>query len=44
MTVIGSVGLLTLPLYTHGAVVVGKAASMPTIGWILIIAFPDPQR
>jgi len=40
MTVLGSVGLLTLPLYTHGAVVVGKAASMPTIGWILIIAFP----
>jgi Na+/melibiose symporter-like transporter len=40
MTVIGSVGLLTLPLYTHGAVVVGKAGSMPTIGWILIIAFP----
>ena len=40
MTVLGSVGLLTLPLYTHGAVIVGKAASMPTIGWILIIAFP----
>ncbi len=40
MTVIGSVGLLTLPLSTHGAVVVGKAASMPTIGWILIAAFP----
>ena len=40
MTVIGSVGLLTLPLYTHNAVVVGKAASMPTIGWILIIALP----
>ena len=40
MTVIGSVGLLTLPFYTHGAVVVGKAASMPTIGWILIVALP----
>ena len=40
MTVIGSVGLLTLPFYTHGAVVVGKAASMPTIGWVLIIALP----
>lgn len=40
MTVIGSVGLLTLPLYTHGQIVVGKAASMPTIGWILIIALP----
>ena len=32
MTVVGSVGLLTLPLYTHGAVVVGKAASM-TMVW-----------
>ena len=40
MTVIGSVGLLTLPLYTHRQVVVGKAASMPTVGWILIVALP----
>jgi len=40
MTVIGSVGLLTLPLYTHRLVVVGKAASMPTVGWILIIGLP----
>lgn len=40
ITVIGSVGLLTLPLYTHGQIVVGKAASMPMVGWILIIAFP----
>ena len=40
LTVIGSVGLLTLPLYTHGRVVVGKAASMPMVGWILIAAFP----
>jgi GPH family glycoside/pentoside/hexuronide:cation symporter len=40
LTVIGSVGLLTLPLYTHGKIVVGKAASMPTVGWILIIALP----
>ena len=40
MTVIGSVGLLTLPYYTHGAVMVGRGASMPTIGWILIVALP----
>jgi GPH family glycoside/pentoside/hexuronide:cation symporter len=40
MTVIGSVGLLLLPIFTRGAVVVGKAASMPTIGWILIIGLP----
>ncbi len=40
MTAIGSIALLTLPLYTRGAVIAGKAASMPTIGWILIIALP----
>jgi glycoside/pentoside/hexuronide:cation symporter, GPH family len=40
MTVIGSVGLLLLPLFTHGKIVAGKAASMPAIGWILIVALP----
>ena len=40
ITVIGSVGLLTLPLYTHGRIAVGRAASMPMVGWILIFAFP----
>ena len=32
--------LLFLPLFTHGRVVLGKAASMPTVGLILIIAVP----
>jgi Na+/melibiose symporter-like transporter len=40
MTVIGSVSLLLLPIFTHGRIVAGKAASMPAIGWILIIALP----
>jgi Na+/melibiose symporter-like transporter len=40
MTVIGSVGLLLLPVFTHGRIVAGKAASMPAIGWILICALP----
>jgi glycoside/pentoside/hexuronide:cation symporter, GPH family len=40
MTVIGSVSLLLLPLFTHGKIVAGKAASMPAIGWILICALP----
>jgi len=40
MAVTGSVGLLLLSLLTHGKVVLGKQDSMPTIGWILIYAFP----
>ncbi|MHB8529658.1 MAG: MFS transporter [Caulobacteraceae bacterium] len=41
LAVLGSIGLLLLlPLLTHGKVVLGKAASMPTIGWILIAAVP----
>ena len=40
MAVIGSMGLLLLAVVTHGKIVLGKQASMPTIGWILIYAFP----
>jgi GPH family glycoside/pentoside/hexuronide:cation symporter len=40
MAVIGSVSLLLLPAFTHGKIVAGKAASMPTIGLILLIALP----
>jgi len=40
MAVIGSTGLLLLPVLTHGAVVLGRAASMPTVGWIILIALP----
>jgi glycoside/pentoside/hexuronide:cation symporter, GPH family len=40
LAVLGSVGILLLPLFTHGQIVLGKAKSMPTIGLILIIAIP----
>jgi Na+/melibiose symporter-like transporter len=40
MTVAGSISLLLLPVFTHGRIVAGKAASMPAIGWILIAAVP----
>jgi len=40
MAVIGSMGLLLLATVTHGKIVLGKQASMPTIGWILLYAFP----
>ncbi len=40
MAVVGSVGLLLLPLFTQGKVVAGKAASMPTIGLILMVCLP----
>ncbi len=40
MAVGGSVSLLLLPLITQGKIVAGKAASMPTIGWIMIAALP----
>jgi Na+/melibiose symporter-like transporter len=40
MTVFGSISLLLLPVFTHGKIVAGKAASMPAIGWILIVALP----
>jgi len=40
LAVLGAVGLSLLPVFTHGAVVLGKAASMPAVGWILIVAVP----
>jgi len=40
MAVLGSMGLLLLAVITHGKIILGKQASMPTIGWILIYAFP----
>jgi len=40
LAVFGSVGLLLLPVFTHGAVTLGKAASMPAVGLILIVVVP----
>ena len=40
LAVLGSTSLLILPLVTHHKVVPGAAASMPTLAWILIVAFP----
>lgn len=40
MAVIGSVGLLLLPKFTHNKISPGFAASMPTIAMILIVALP----
>ncbi|MFI4976138.1 MAG: MFS transporter [Caulobacterales bacterium] len=40
LAVLGSIAILLLPLVTHGKVVPGKAASMPTIATILLIALP----
>jgi len=40
LAVIGSTGLLLLPLLTGGHVTLGKAASMPAVAWIIIVAIP----
>jgi Na+/melibiose symporter-like transporter len=40
LAVLGAIGLALLPLFTRGAVVLGRAASMPAVAWILIIAVP----
>jgi len=40
MGVLGSVAILTLPLFTHGKIAAGVKSSMPTLGEILIIALP----
>jgi len=40
MAVLGSMGLLLLAVITHKRIILGQQASMPTIGWILIYAFP----
>ena len=39
IAVLGSAGLLLLPVLTHGRLVLGKAASMPSIGLMIAIAF-----
>jgi len=40
MGVVGSVAFLLLPVFTGGKVVAGKAASMPAICMILLVALP----
>ncbi len=40
LAVLGAVGLSLLPVFTHGAVVLGKASSMPAVAWLLLIAIP----
>ncbi len=40
LAVVGSTGILLLPVLTHGAIVLGKAASMPAIALILVAAIP----
>jgi GPH family glycoside/pentoside/hexuronide:cation symporter len=40
LAVTGAVGLMLLPVLTHGRLVLGKAASMPGVGWIIVLAIP----
>ena len=40
LAVVGAVGLMLLPVLTHGRLVLGKAASMPGVGWIIVLAIP----
>ena len=40
LAVLGAVSLSFLPLLTQGKVVLGKAASMPAVGWVLVVALP----
>lgn len=40
LAVLGAIGLALLPALTHGAIVLGKAASMAKVGWIIVIAIP----
>ena len=40
LAVVGAVGLMLLPVFTHGGLVLGKAASMPGVGWIIVLAIP----
>ncbi len=40
LAVVGAVGLMLLPVFTHGKLVLGKAASMPGVGWIIVAAIP----
>jgi Na+/melibiose symporter-like transporter len=38
--VVGSVMMLSLPLLTHGRIAAGVPSAMPTLGLILVVAFP----
>ena len=40
LAVVGAVALMLLPLLTHGRLVLGKAASMPGVAWIIVAALP----
>jgi Na+/melibiose symporter-like transporter len=37
---LGSIGVLLLPLFTHGRITAGASSSMATIGWICIFFLP----
>ena len=37
---LGSIGILMLPLLTHGAITAGTNSSMATIGWICVLLLP----
>jgi glycoside/pentoside/hexuronide:cation symporter, GPH family len=37
---LGSIGILLLPLFTHGRITAGASSSMETIGWICIFLLP----
>ncbi len=40
LSVLGSIGILLLPLFTHGRVAAGARTSMRVIGWIIIATMP----
>ena len=40
LAVVGAVGLMLLPVLTQGRLVLGKAASMPGVGWLIVGALP----
>jgi Na+/melibiose symporter-like transporter len=40
LSVLGAVGVLLLPLFTHGRVAAGAGASMGFIGWVIIATMP----
>ena len=40
MAIAGLVSILLLPLFTHGRISAGLKSSMPTLGLILMVAFP----
>jgi GPH family glycoside/pentoside/hexuronide:cation symporter len=40
LSVLGAVGVLMLPLFTHGRIAAGASASTGIIGWIVIVTVP----